>query len=71
MSIDLEHNKLYFFDYDNQHKKFDVIIYSDQSDLDVSLIKYDPMFGQSFLDVIENELNVVKNFTFKKGSPPW
>lgn len=71
LSVDLEHDKLYFFDYYNQHKKFDLMIYSDQSDVEIGILKYDPIFGQNFLDVIKEEGNLQNKFIFKKGGQPW
>lgn len=70
-NMDIGANLFYFFDYYNTHKKFEVMVYSDQSDLQIDVIKYEPDSGDSFFEIVRNEKNIDQSHLFHKGSPPW
>lgn len=45
----------YFFDYYNCHRKFNAYIFSDSSDLQIDIMKYDPDDELNFFEVIKNK----------------
>ena len=69
-NISAEKDKFYYFDFFNKLDRFDSILYSDASDLQVDVFNYNSGFGESFLEIIKDDRNILQSFTYKKGGSP-
>ena len=69
-NISAEKDKFYYFDFFNKLDRFESILYSDASDLQVDIFNYNSAFGESFLEIIKSDFNIIQSFIYKKGGSP-
>lgn len=68
--IKMKPEKYYYLYYFNQKSAFNTILYSKNSDINVSALNYNNDQGEDFMDLIKKDSNYPQNFTFHKGDPP-
>lgn len=59
LTIPLKENVYYYLDYWNSEKVYDTYMYSNHSDIEVSLILYKRSEGETFLKSVEDENNIL------------
>lgn len=71
IEMDLNKGEYYYFDFFNRHAKYSTVLFSENSDLEVSALNFDEKDMLSdFLTLIEDESRYVQKFTFHRGDVP-
>lgn len=68
--LKLEKDKYYYFDFFNKHERFTTYFYSENSDVELSILNYDEDKGEEFIDMITNEDNYYNAMLFLHGNIP-
>ena len=66
----LKKGKDYYFDFYNKHEKFNSILYTQESDIEVSVLNFNEHKSENFTSLINNKSQVLQSFVYKKGSVP-
>ena len=78
LRMEIQKDKDYYFEFFNKLPKYDMDLYTEDSDLEVSIMNYqisdkknNKLKNQSnFMDMLGNDNNYMETFTFQKGSVP-
>lgn len=68
--LQVKKNEIYYLDYLNTSKKFDSLLFTKGSDLEVSVLEFGKTIGGDFNKIINNPDNYLQKFIFKNGDPP-
>lgn len=70
ISIKMKKGEDYFFDYFNNQGNYHTLLYSLESDVEVSALNFKISKAKNFIEMISEDKNWAQEFVFKKGSPP-
>ena len=70
MNMNLKKGQFYLFEYLSKEINLDSLLYTRDSDVEVTLLTYSKILGFDIKDALENSFDIKEHFVLKKDAPP-